>query len=177
MVEYRISFDENILHCSKYLKSSLKTKKNKDISIFFTDLCQECIKLSKIMSSIPQGMFAAKKLRENREKVMTVSRMSVCDSNNSKKYFNTKLTELTPLKYNSKLMNSIWGLYNRYSPHNIKSTVDETSNAGDLQQYVANLPKLSATKDTADGMNKVQNQNNVPNFENLWKTIPISQSN
>ncbi|XP_014203552.1 uncharacterized protein LOC106635878 [Copidosoma floridanum] len=28
--------------------------------------------------------------------------------------------EPTPLKYNSKLMNSIWGLYNRYSVHNFK---------------------------------------------------------
>lgn len=32
--------------------------------------------------------------------------------------------ELTPLKYNSKLMNSIWGLYNRYSVHNFKKNTD-----------------------------------------------------
>lgn len=29
--------------------------------------------------------------------------------------------EYSPVKYNEKLMNSIWGFYNRYSPHNIKS--------------------------------------------------------
>ena len=32
--------------------------------------------------------------------------------------------ELTPLQYNSKLMNSIWGLYNRYSVHNFKKIID-----------------------------------------------------
>lgn len=31
--------------------------------------------------------------------------------------------ELTPLQYNSKLMNSIWGLYNRYSVHNFKKII------------------------------------------------------
>lgn len=50
--------------------------------------------------------------------------------------FNITVTELSPLKYNSKLMNSIWGLYNRYSPHNIKSTNEEPAVVGDLQQYV-----------------------------------------
>lgn len=45
------------------------------------------------------------------------------------------VTDLAPLKYNSKLMNSIWGIYNRYSPHNIKKTNDDVSPAyGDLQK-------------------------------------------
>lgn len=42
--------------------------------------------------------------------------------------------ELTPLKYNSKLMNSIWGLYNRYSVHNFKKN---NSNEGVLNAFVA----------------------------------------
>jgi len=29
-----------------------------------------------------------------------------------------------PMKYSSKLMNSIWGLYNRYSVHNFKKNTD-----------------------------------------------------
>lgn len=37
--------------------------------------------------------------------------------------------ELTPLKYNSKLMNSIWGLYNRYSVHNFKKNTDAKEGA------------------------------------------------
>lgn len=42
--------------------------------------------------------------------------------------------ELTPLKYNSKLMNSIWGLYNRYSVHNFKKN---NSNEGVFKTFVA----------------------------------------
>nr|KAF7419800.1 hypothetical protein H0235_010097 [Vespula pensylvanica] len=42
---------------------------------------------------------------------------------NTKEHFSTSW-ELTPLKYNSKLMNSIWGLYNRYSVHNFKKNTD-----------------------------------------------------
>lgn len=34
-----------------------------------------------------------------------------------------------PLKYNSKLMNSIWGLYNRYSVHNFKKNTDAKEGA------------------------------------------------
>lgn len=34
-----------------------------------------------------------------------------------------------PLKYNSKLMNSIWGLYNRYSVHNFKKNTDAEKGA------------------------------------------------
>lgn len=51
--------------------------------------------------------------------------------------------ELSPLKYNSKLMNSIWGLYNRYSPHNVKKINDANPLGGagalsatDMQQLV-----------------------------------------
>lgn len=46
-------------------------------------------------------------------------------------------TELSPLKYNSKLMNSIWGLYNRYSVHNIKqqNTDGNIPNLGEQQQF------------------------------------------
>lgn len=51
----------------------------------------ECLKQSEIMSSIPQGMFAAKKLREKQEKNMTIARINIADNSaNSKKYFNTR---------------------------------------------------------------------------------------
>lgn len=42
------------------------------------------------------------------------------------------------LKYNSKLMNSIWGLYNRYSVHNFKKNNSDgeitSINLGSQQQ-------------------------------------------
>jgi len=37
--------------------------------------------------------------------------------------------EPMPLKYNSKLMNSIWGQYNRYSVHNFKKNTDDEKEA------------------------------------------------
>lgn len=49
--------------------------------------------------------------------------------------------ELTPVKYNSKLMNSIWGMYNRYSPYNFKKSNDTEIApfvAGD-QKYISKL--------------------------------------
>jgi hypothetical protein len=61
------------------------------------------------MAAVPQGMFAARKVRENEEKLK--SRNEICD--------------LTPTKYSSKYMNSIWGMYNRYSVHNLKKNMDE----------------------------------------------------
>lgn len=33
--------------------------------------------------------------------------------------------EPNPMKYNSKMMNSIWGMYNRYSVHNFKKNIDD----------------------------------------------------
>lgn len=44
-------------------------------------------------------------------------------------------TELSPLKYISMLMNSIWGQYNRYSPHNVKKINDANLYyTGEMQQ-------------------------------------------
>uniref|UniRef100_A0A6M2DCM6 Putative product n=1 Tax=Xenopsylla cheopis TaxID=163159 RepID=A0A6M2DCM6_XENCH len=68
------------------------------------------------MAAIPQGAFAACKIRENRE-----------------------CLELTPVKYNSKLMNSIWGMYNRYSPYNFKK-----SNDTEIAPFVAGDQKFSS---------------------------------
>ncbi|GLG95843.1 Uncharacterized protein GBIM_02723 [Gryllus bimaculatus] len=71
-------------------------------SVIF-DSCPDCEKEN--MSSIPQGAFAARKVHSNMEKMKS-------DMENP------------PAKYNGKLMNSIWGLYNRYSVHNMKKITD-----------------------------------------------------
>jgi hypothetical protein len=39
-----------------------------------------------------------------------------------------------PAKYNSKLMNSIWGLYNRYSVHNFKKITGDAAASFGQQQ-------------------------------------------
>lgn len=60
------------------------------------------------MSVVPQGVFAARKVRLNEEKLKNYS-----DG-----------PSLAPTKYSSKYMNSIWGMYNRYSVHNLKKNLD-----------------------------------------------------
>ncbi|KAH8316296.1 hypothetical protein KR067_004635 [Drosophila pandora] len=81
------------------------------------------ISLSAItMAAIPQGAFAACKLREQyNEREMIVARLRSAASSDKGSLDNSLVQrDYSPNKYNDKLMNSIWGLYNRYSPHNVK---------------------------------------------------------
>ncbi|XP_017473494.1 PREDICTED: uncharacterized protein LOC108364355 [Rhagoletis zephyria] len=98
--------------------------------------CEDCKK----MAALPQGAFAACKLRELRDRDLLVARMKSGSDKGEPKNMNTnkKLTEYTPAKYNDKLMNSIWGFYNRYSPHNIKGNEYESSKKDYMmQQHIA----------------------------------------
>ncbi|XP_017051310.1 uncharacterized protein LOC108094957 [Drosophila ficusphila] len=75
------------------------------------------------MAAIPQGAFAACKIREQfNERELIVARLRSAASDKGSVDNGNVLTqrEYSPNKYNDKLMNSIWGLYNRYSPHNVK---------------------------------------------------------
>lgn len=103
------------------------------------------------MASLPQAAFAVHKLRKpQNEKNLTVARQSM-DKQESPRYMKT--LDLTPVKYSDKLMNSIWGLYNRYSPHNFKK-----NNGSDVQYFsmpqpfavacAASEPKNSGAKKT-----------------------------
>nr|CAD7265054.1 unnamed protein product [Timema shepardi]CAD7572114.1 unnamed protein product [Timema californicum] len=84
------------------------------------DTCAACHQSK--MASVPQGYFATKKVKAN----MNVSCMKTSDRYIPPHYpaMNKKDFEHLPAKYNSKLMNSIWGLYNRYSVHNLKKITD-----------------------------------------------------
>lgn len=74
------------------------------------------------MPSLPQGAFAACKLRAQNQKNLQVATNTPDKPEPSKMYHsNKKLMDYSPVKYNEKFMNAIWGHYNRYSPHNIKS--------------------------------------------------------
>ncbi|EDV55225.1 uncharacterized protein LOC6547408 [Drosophila erecta] len=75
------------------------------------------------MAAIPQGAFAACKIREQfNERELTIARLRSAAADKGSVDNGNALTqrEYSPNKYNDKLMNSIWGLYNRYSPHNVK---------------------------------------------------------
>lgn len=99
------------------------------------DICKDCER----MAAIPQGAFAACKVRCNLERNdMIKPPMKEREKVGKEGTFNMRPPleglELTPLKYNSKLMNSIWGLYNRYSVHNFKKN---NSNDGVFGKFVA----------------------------------------
>lgn len=103
-------------------------QQNRQNSLDLADLlfyqCGECNK----MACLPQSAFAVHKLRKaQNDKNLAVARLST-EKQDSPRYMNNTL-DLTPVKYSDKLMNSIWGLYNRYSPHNFKK------NNGSDQQY------------------------------------------
>ncbi|XP_039311908.1 uncharacterized protein LOC105195990 isoform X2 [Solenopsis invicta] len=112
-------------------KTSLATRRRytrREITELFFEDCEK-------MASIPQGAFAVRKVRCNEEHAVSMSMMEKKERTEDKKenIFNPRPFlegwELTPLKYNSKLMNSIWGLYNRYSVHNFKKNTDAEKGA------------------------------------------------
>lgn len=88
--------------------------------------CEDCGK----MAAVPQAAFAACKVRcnEQHDDNNMISAIEGKEKTSKENTFNGRFypegLELTPLKYNSKLMNSIWGLYNRYSVHNFKKNTD-----------------------------------------------------
>ncbi|KAK3911762.1 AP-1 complex subunit mu [Frankliniella fusca] len=92
------------------------------------DTCAGCLRsqTDNEMSAIPQGVLAVRAVAANNAKKPEAIRSEIA-------------FEHPPLKYNSKLMNSIWGLYNRYSVHNFKKNTDgEASNInfGSQQQVL-----------------------------------------
>ncbi|KAF2894768.1 hypothetical protein ILUMI_11402 [Ignelater luminosus] len=79
------------------------------------------------MSAVPQGAFLAAKIRQNEKK----------PSDPGAFYENNM--ELNPLQYNSKMMNSIWGLYNRYSVHNLKKNIDKNVTFNTVNQQIQSV--------------------------------------
>lgn len=132
----------------KNLKNlQLNCAERKIIAELLYDICEDCAK----MAALPQGAFAACKLRDmHNDRDMTIARMkTVGDKSDPKNLFeNKKQLEYSPAKYNGKLMNSIWGLYNRYSPHNIKSNDFES----DVKNYFKQQPTAVASYAIAQNM-------------------------
>lgn len=60
------------------------------------------------MPALPQAAFAVCKIREQNDRNGGAGDLY-------------QSMDAKPVKYNEKYMNAIWGCYNRYSPHNIKS--------------------------------------------------------
>lgn len=93
------------------------------------------------MSTVPQAAFAVRKYRENAEKQQRTN-------NNNNIYADINdggVLGKSPTKYSSKFMNSIWGMYNRYSVHNLKKIMDEMINGQQQQKYAIKLSKIWLT--------------------------------
>ncbi|XP_076653644.1 uncharacterized protein LOC143359544 [Halictus rubicundus] len=122
--------------------SVAKTKNiitKREIAELLFETCTDCKK----MAAIPQGAFTACKVRCNLERdSMITHSMDQKEKAGKEALFNARLSEEgrepTPMKYSSKLMNSIWGLYNRYSVHNFKKNTDANDD-GVLRSFVAVL--------------------------------------
>ncbi|XP_072765697.1 uncharacterized protein [Anoplolepis gracilipes] len=103
----------------------------RQITELFFENCIDCEK----MAAVPQSAFAVRKVRCNNERAVLMSEKGEKGKTDEKKenmfgsWSRLEGRELTPLKYNSKLMNSIWGLYNRYSVHNFKKNTDAKEGA------------------------------------------------
>ncbi|KAB0804885.1 hypothetical protein PPYR_01855 [Photinus pyralis] len=80
------------------------------------------------MSAIPQAAFMTKKWNEN-QKRKPKEEIHFWDGN----------VEPQLLHYNSKMMNSIWGLYNRYSVHNLKGSWDKELSFGAINQQLKSV--------------------------------------
>ncbi|XP_015108576.1 uncharacterized protein LOC107035604 [Diachasma alloeum] len=117
------------------LDFKIKKFTKREIYELIFDRCDGCCK----MAAVPQGAFAVRKVRETHERNILFVKMEKKEGDDRDHRgggFKKNLTEgreLTPLKYNSKLMNSIWGLYNRYSVHNFKKNTDPE---GDVEATV-----------------------------------------
>jgi hypothetical protein len=79
----------------------------------------------------PMAFHAAKKVRENMNKPMVaVTESNASGQANGANEWNAKFKfyeaqgGVLARRYNEKMMNAIWGLYNRNSAHNLKSRVD-----------------------------------------------------
>ncbi|OXA52194.1 uncharacterized protein LOC110852397 isoform X2 [Folsomia candida] len=73
------------------------------------------------MSSIPMGAFAAYKVRDNNNSGASAQERTFSFQAQSTASSEMKCDQ--PEQYNGKLMKAVWGIYNRYSVHNIKSHI------------------------------------------------------
>ncbi|RXG70040.1 hypothetical protein Avbf_04209 [Armadillidium vulgare] len=78
------------------------------------------------MAAIPHSYLMAKSLRKKTD------REPPCDSSSTNNYHAGYDMKIQPLCYSNKMMNSIWGQYNKYSVHNLKAVQDGGSEVSSL---------------------------------------------
>ncbi|XP_030752029.1 uncharacterized protein LOC115879379 [Sitophilus oryzae] len=118
------------------MKTSSTISKIEDFSVIDFGFCKDCLE-EEIKMSVPQGAFASIKVRKNMNKMID----------------DYAPTKQEPSKYNSKYMNSIWGMYNRFSVHNLKKLTD--SNAS--QSTVQGVKGLNASSQLSVSVERISN--------------------
>lgn len=102
------------------------------------------------MPSLPQAAFAVCKIREQTSKP---TKSNGGENGSTSIVFNKKLSEYLPVKYNEKFMNAIWGHYNRYSPHNIKSNDAAIAVSTSGKQLMAAAATITVQQPAAGTLN------------------------
>ncbi|KAM3965792.1 uncharacterized protein ACR2FA_000116 [Aphomia sociella] len=158
-----LSTVDGTFDCSKSGATIIGTHNNLTSYSTTFNLCKACE--LKIMAAVPPSAFSAGRIRDTqRNKGDMKLKTNVTKGN--EKFFNTAFMELSPLKYNSKLMNSIWGFYNRYSPHNVKKVNDAHAFCGELQPSAVSSSSKSEQKITLPSAK----------LDQVWAAINVSQS-
>uniref|UniRef100_A0A336LUR1 CSON004848 protein n=1 Tax=Culicoides sonorensis TaxID=179676 RepID=A0A336LUR1_CULSO len=122
------------------------------ISDVIFEVCKDCFK----MPSVPQGAFAVHKVKE-KQKHVAVCKSDNCNDDNKGRFdLKHNFSKLGPVKYNEKMMNSIWGRYNRNSPHNFKKNNAADATMVGLQQPIAVAQDLSIVKETSPNQKRGQ---------------------
>ncbi|XP_067007532.1 uncharacterized protein [Anabrus simplex] len=131
----KVLYSSHHHHPQSVLPECISSEANLEYLIFVS--CPGCHRLW--MASIPQGAYAAWKVHRNMMKDLSEDCPIMGKKNDSEKSIpsqyhfpqrNKILLDHHPAKYNSKMMNSIWGLYNRYSVHNLKKITDGDEELG-----------------------------------------------
>ncbi|CRL02154.1 CLUMA_CG015058, isoform A [Clunio marinus] len=143
------------------------------ILLLIADRCRECNEMSRITMSC----YAAAKHPQTGEKGTVARNYTGKGKKHPKNYENSEaLVELD--KYNGKMMFSIWGLYNRNSPHNfkkqnaenVKSFKEQETNVADVKMSFVqfSIPQLTGivsveVKKPKTTLEKLENLMNFPN--------------
>jgi len=109
------------------------------------------VKACKCAKTMPVGAFAVQKVKENAERY---KKQFELNNTHGDKYFKGYNIDLSPTKYSSKYMNSVWGMYNRYSCHNLKKVMDKPNvlYSEGQQKYVGSSFQSAAETSAADSV-------------------------
>ncbi|GJQ80082.1 hypothetical protein Trydic_g19365 [Trypoxylus dichotomus] len=136
------------------------------------EFCSHCGCSLIEMSTIGHAAFAVCKVRQNNEKL--VSKMQAMEYEKEKFYEDQHNMEPTPMKYSSKMMNSIWGMYNRYSVHNFKKNIDLKGSDVAASQQIQSVGSAATSSAGERSIGDQKTAKSPQLFPNLWAPYDYS---